>query len=191
MTIPANLIAGDTAEWSDTSADYPASDGWVMHHRFTPLAATGTAFELTATADGDDHLTAAATTTTALWVPGVYSWARWVAKTVALTPERYTLGSGSVTILANPASASPGYDARTPAKAALDACDEALRNYGSKAYLQSITLGDRSKTFRSPAEFLSFRSKLQAEVTREANLDRLRQGLPSKSQLLVRFGPRR
>ena len=50
-----------------------------------------------------------------------------------------------------------------------------------------ITIAGRRQIFRSPADFMAFRSKLQAEVAREDNAERIANGLAPRNKLLVRF----
>lgn len=187
LNIPAQLVAGDTAAWRDTLADYPASAGWVLHYRLTGMDSAGGVIAIDCTASGAEHVAAVAAAGTATWVPGAYSWAAWVTKDA----EVITVGTGSTRVLPDPRTAAAGNDTRSPARQALDEADAMLRTYGAKAYLQSITVGDRAKTFRSPAEFLAYRSHLQAEVAREQHAARLAAGLPSRNSIYVRFGARR
>lgn len=189
MQIPATLIAGDTASWQDELTDYPATN-WTLKYRLAAQDASGSAIDLTATGSGTTFTTSAAASVTAGWVPGRYGWVAWVQSIIAGT-NVYTLGSGVLTISPNLRVAQAGQDNRSPARQALDEADAMLRAYGQKAYLQSITVGDRARSFRSPAEFLAYRSKLQAEVAREDDAARLAAGLPTRNRLLVRFGARR
>ena len=73
------------------------------------------------------------------------------------------------------------------ARKALDDADAALAAYGSKAYLAEIEVSGRRQKFQTPGEFMAWRSRLQAEVAREVNAERLANGLASKNKLLVRF----
>ena len=89
-------------------------------------------------------------------------------------------------VKANLAAASTS-DTRSTARQALDAVNAALAAYGAKAYLADISIAGRRQTFRSPAEFLAFRSKLKAEVAAEDNAERIANGLAPRNKLLVRF----
>jgi hypothetical protein len=184
MAAPTTAVAGDTLTWTTSLSDYPASSGWVLTWRLVP--ASGIARSIVCTASGADHLATAAAATTAAWVAGRYA----LIGSVAKGAERYTVEQGAITITADLANAVT-LDTRSSARKALEAADLALETYGAKAYLQQLAVGDRSKTFRSPAEFLAWRSRLQAEVAREENAERMANGGANRNRLFVRFGPTR
>lgn len=182
-TEPTAITAGDTVAWDKTLADYPAGAGWTLSY---VLVRPGARIAITSTPTGDAHRVAVAASASAGWAAGRYEWQAFVER----ASERFTVGRGVVTVAPNLAAAGPaGVDTRSAARAALDAMDEALRVYGSKAYLQSYAIGGRQQTFRNPAEFLAFRSKLQGEVKREEAAGRLRAGIGGGKSLQVRFRP--
>lgn len=159
---PARVHAGDSLTWrrEDLTADYPATAGWVLSYK---LISSARSIAVTATADGAAFAIAVPASTTAIWAAGDYIW----VAAVTLGAERTTVGQGRLTILPNLAGASGGLELRTPARQALDAVNAALASYGAKAYLQEIQTGDRRQRFNTPADFLAFRSRLEAEVRRE------------------------
>ena len=177
--LPATLQAGDSLSATWVLSECPASAGWLL--RLTLINAT-VRYQATATASGADHLLAVAAATTAAWVARAYSW----VIDATLGAQRLTVAAGNVQVLPDLAAATT-LDTRSNYRKALDAAEAALATHGARAYLAGIELGDRKQTFTSPGEFLSFVSRLRAEVQREANLDRLRQGLSPKNKLLVRF----
>lgn len=189
LNIPATLTAGDSLSWQDTLADYPAS-AWDLKWRLAAQDGSGSTIDLAAVGSGSTFTTSAASGVSAGWVPGRYTWVAWVQGVLVGTTV-HTLASGTVNITPALRLAVAGQDNRSPARQALDEADAMLRAYGQKAYLQAITVGDRARTFRSPGEFLAYRSKLQAEVNREDDAARLAAGLPTRNRLLVRFGARR
>ena len=178
-----SIVAGDTFHDVVALPTYPAGAGWVLHYRLVPEASGGTAIELTGTAQGDEHLLAATAAATAAWVPGLYSRTSWVAR----SGEVYSIASDVIELKPDPRSVAAGFDGRTAARKALDAANEALVAYGHKAWTQAYTIGNRAMTFRSPAEFLAWRSALQAEVQREENAAGMAAGLGSRRKVLVRL----
>ena len=180
-TEPATIRAGDTIAWrrEDLATDYPASAGWSLAYRL--VNASGH-YDITASASGDAFSVSVPASTSATYAAGTYAW----VATVTKASERYTVDSGTVEVLANLAALSTS-DQRSPARKALDDADAALAAYGSKAYLQEIEIAGRRQKFATPGEFMAFRSRLQAEVAREVNAERLANGLPGKNKLLVRF----
>lgn len=180
-TEPLSLTAGDTLAWqrNDLAADYPASAGWQLSYRLINAAGK---IDITAVANGAAFAVSVLAATTAAYPPGLYRWTASVSK----AGERYTLGTGSLTVLPDLASAATA-DPRSSAKKALDACNLALENYGAKAFMTEVKVGERMQKFATPGDFMAFRSRLQAEVNREATAERLAQGLPNRNKLLVRF----
>ncbi len=178
---PQTIQAGDTLAWrrEDLSADYPASGGWTLAYRV--VNASGK-FDITASADGVNFAVLVAAATTAAYVAGPYAW----AATVTKAAERYTVGTGQLSVLAN-LSAATTADTRSSARKALDAVNTALETYGAKAYVNDIQVGDRIQRFFSPGDFLGFRNRLMIEVAREEAAARLAAGLAPKNRLLVRF----
>ena len=179
-TEPLTLVAGDTLAWRrDDLSAYPASDSWTLAYK---LIGQGQSYPITATGDAAGYAVNVPAATTATWAAGRYAW---VATVTHGDGRRFTVGQGSLTITPNLASLTGGMDLRGPARQALEAVDEILRQFGAKAYLQEIEIGGRRQKFRSPAEFLAFRSRLQ----REANAEDVAAGLRPRTSnaLLVRF----
>lgn len=182
--LPAAFAAGDTLVMRITLADYPASAGWVLS-----IVLINSAAKITlpaGVAAGADHLVTVPASTSAAYTAGAYSY----TSAVTLGALRYTVGTGGISVLPNLAALTT-FDNRSPARQALDDVNAALRSYGAKAWQQAYAIGERSQTFRSPEEFLKFRSQLESEVAREAAADALSKGLQPKNKLFVRFGAAR
>jgi hypothetical protein len=157
------IVAGDTFRAVVAVPEYPASAGWVLHYRLAPLLAAGAVIVLQAVVVNGQYTLAATPVETAAWAPGGYSWTSWVE----LGGDVHSVASGQVQIRPDPRTVAPGYDNRTPARAALDAANAAMASYGSKAYLQSISVAGKTMSFQSPERFMAWRSALQSEVARE------------------------
>ena len=178
-SIPATIRAGDSLDAVWTLGDYPATAGWVV--RLTLINSTAR-YQSTAIGSGSTHTLAVIASVSAAWVAGQYAW----AIDATLGTARHTLASGSVQVLPDLVAVST-LDTRSNYRKALDAAETALATHGARAYLAGIEMGDRKQTFANPGEFLSFISRLRAEVQREDNADRMRQGLAPRNKLLVRF----
>lgn len=178
------LTSGDTLNFLTAAGDYPASAGWSLVYKLIPRTA-GTVISITSSAEGEDHRVTASSAVTAGWASGTYSWACYATK----SGERQTLQTGTTTILPDPGVVT-ALDNRTSARKALDAVDALLETYGAKAYLQAYDIAGRSQKFHTPGDFLSYRSKLQAEVAREESAERLRRGLSPRNQIHARFTTR-
>jgi hypothetical protein len=120
--VPLTLRAGDTAAWSRSLADYPASAGWIIT---TTLVKAGAKITVVSTADDDAHQSTVAAAVTADWVAGNYVYQERVSKAA----ESYTVGTGQIEILPDFASTSPGgLDARLHAQRTLEALEAWIEN---------------------------------------------------------------
>lgn len=188
------IVAGDTLYFEDEIPARPPSAGWTLKYQLTPVFTTPvqTPITLTATTSGETYLIQESTLGTAEWVPGRYSWARWVEK----TGERETLdpdGNANaplapfVEILPNPETRAQGYDPRSPARQALDAVNAVLATWGTNAHIQEYTIGNRSMRFATKADAIAQRDMLKAEVWREEEVSRTAAGQPSRRFIRTRF----
>lgn len=178
---PTAARAGDTWAWRrEDLTDYPAS-AWTLKYYFRNAAAY---FDATAVADGDAHAVTVTKATTASRAAG---WYDWIAVAESAT-ERHEVGRGRLEVLPDYAAAAV-LDGRTTARKLLDYVEAELLSRGSSNKLDLITstLADRSLT-RDRAGLIALRSQLKAEVAREENAERLRQGLAPRNRLHVRFG---
>lgn len=186
-------IAGDTLEMSIANGnaisvpDYPASDGWTLAYRLTPKFTTPTQapIDITATTDtdGESYTILVSNATTAVWVPGSYSWARRVSKTGAAV----TLDvDGQLDIIPNPMASVQGDDRRSWARIELERVESAISaiSYGAKSY----AIGSRSFTREDMPNLLVSRSRLKWLVANEDARDRLKAGMPNPRNVGVRMG---
>lgn len=178
---PSEITAGDTIQWKKTLSDYPASAGWALKYRFINSAAK---YDITAAADGDDHLVTIAAATSAGYTAGTYTWTRRVEKGT----ERYTLGSGTVEILPDLAAKTTAFDNRSHAKTMLDAIEATLEGKatGSQLDILKKTIGDKNID-RNPELLKSWRNYYRAEYKDELRKERIKQGLRGGGQAKVRF----
>jgi hypothetical protein len=162
MTEPLTHTAGDTLSWrEDSLTDYPSASGWALAYR---LIGSTASHSIAAVGDSAGYAVTVTAATTATWAPGAYTW---VATVSHGDGRRFTVAQGLLTVKPNLASVVGGMDLRGPARQALDAVDALLREFGAKAYLQEVQYGERRQRFRSPSEFMQFRSLLQLEARRE------------------------
>lgn len=182
------LVAGDTLDFNVAVPDYPASAGWTLKYRLAARDAAGTAVTLTATtnADGETYDVQAAPATTAAWVPGYYTWSRWVEKSGA----RQTLDeSGQLEIKADPSALAAGTDTRSTARKALDDLKAAYATFNTTGgRVTAYTIGGRSMSFESSSEILKAMNFWQRQVNNEEAADRLAVGAKSPNKLFIRLG---
>jgi len=182
MTLANKITAGDTLSFLTTVADYPASAGWVLVYLLIPRD-TGSAITLTGSAEGNDHRIEAGASVTALWTPGHYSWVTYAT----MAGERYTLQSGQVEILPNPATQT-SYDARSPAALIVDQLMAAYTTYSaSQGNVAEYEIAGRKMKYRSSAEILDQLNHWKAILAAEKRAERINAGLGAGNKLLTRF----
>lgn len=178
----SRFVAGDSFELTTSVAAYPASAGWQLSYRFIRREpATGTPIEITCTASGDDHVADVAAATTANWEPGEYTWASYVVS----GSEKHVVEQGSLTIQANPRTATAGFDIRTDAEIALAEAKAALKAW--KPTVRQYQIAGRMMTFNSPAEILKVISYWETQVRREQAANDRAQGRADRRKVYVRL----
>lgn len=179
-TEPASLVAGDTILWQKSLPAYPAGV-WTLKYRLINAAGK---IDITATASGTDHRVSVAAATTAGWAAGVYTWQAFVEA----GGERYTVGSGQLTIKPNLAAQAGGFDARSTAKKALDDTRTALATWiASSGQITEYEIAGRRMKYASLADIEGRIRLLEREVAREQAAEKLASGLPAGNRVLVRF----
>lgn len=178
--IPTAITAGDTITWSRSLSNYPASAPWALKYR---LANASAIIDIAASAIGNDHQISIDAATSATFAAGNYDWQEYVENGT----ERYTIATGRITILPNLAAQTAGFDNRSTARKTLEAIDAALLAQGANAWTLEYQIDDRQMKFRSVADFMALRSKLQQEVRAEERAARILRGESAGNKLLVRF----
>lgn len=164
MTMQQQLTAGDTLNYQASAPLYPAHEGWTLKLRLVPRAVGGGAIVLTATNDGTRYLVQALAAETAQWAAGEYAWAAWVEK----AGERYTVESGQITVLPDPAQIAVGTDTRSAARRALDDARAALQSWNP--LVRRYRIGDREREFNTIADLIRFITYLEQQVAVEDRL---------------------
>lgn len=155
---PSQITAGDTWTWKKSLSDFLASDSWVLTYA---LVKDGKIIELTASADGDDHLIEEVPTDTAKHDPGIYHYQAYVTK----SSERYQVGTGTIEVLPDFAE-SAGYDNRSHAKKTLDAIEAVIEGKATRDQL-AHSIGGRSLSRYSWTELIEARDRYRAEYYAE------------------------
>jgi hypothetical protein len=130
--IPNKITAGNSVSWSVSLPGYLASSGWVLTYT---LVNAGAKIEITASADGDNHLVEVPIADSVNYLPGKYFY----QTNVSNGTERYSVGSGQVEILPDFATKAT-HDNRDWLDIAIDALEASIAGRASKTQLlQSIT----------------------------------------------------
>lgn len=195
--ILTQLVVGDTLDFTDTIADYPATDGWTLKYvlvpEFTdpvqaPITLTATTYNTT------DYRVSIAPSTTAGWKAGKYTWKRWVEKTGA----RQTLDADGATesqqdnrieLLPDPTVLVAGYDSRSLAVKALEDAQTALANFSSTGgRVKSYSIAGRSMEFDTAEELVRLVKYWENEVRKENAAKAVAAGRPDPRKYYVRLG---
>lgn len=162
----AKLIAGDTLDFTTSSASYLASDGWTLKYRLAPRFATPAQAPITLTATAYEvsaYRVQVAASATATWAAGVYSWASWVEK----SGQRVTLEQGGELIVApDPATVAQGADLRSSAEKALEAVTALLTGKATSGTESYVINGREMRSYSLP-DLIKLQAKLKAEVNGE------------------------
>lgn len=189
---PRELRAGDTWAWriERLRADYPASL-WQLRYEFKNA---DEAFEILATADGDDFAVAVTPTVSATRVGGLYRWVAFVQQTettgtppdeVTTVTARHTVGTGPVLILAN-YDDDDALDGRSFWRRVYDNVSAVLEGRASKDQ-QSYTINGRSLN-RMPLEELRMLYEwAKREVDAEQIAEDIANGRGGARRLLARL----
>lgn len=97
---PTVLVAGDTATWRRSLADFLASDGWALKYAFRGAGI----LNVTADADGDGYLVTVPKATTAGMADGLYEWTAYVEK----GQEHFTVDAGRCLVTPDLSAAAAG-----------------------------------------------------------------------------------
>lgn len=176
---PRRLVAGDTLDFKRALARFPASTWTLTYNLQSP---TATIAEITATASGDDFRVTVAAATTAGWSAGVYTWHAFVTSGAV----RHRVGSGTMRIEADPATASGGLDGRSHARKVLDALEALLEGKASLDQ-KSYEVAGRKLERLTPAELLQWRDKYRREVASERQAERRKRTGSPYQRMTARF----
>lgn len=176
-TEPEEVIVGDTWTWSRSFSDYPASQGWVLTYY---VKNDTQSFQISCTANGNDHVATMSAANSAALVPGTYRyWAR-----ISLSGTSYTVAQGELKLLPNPA-AQGAYDFRTTATRIVDALEQlALRRAGGR---QQVTVDGIAMVFDTQADIIKALGYWRQQVANEQQADRIAKGLGSRRTIRVRM----
>jgi hypothetical protein len=176
---PTRITAGDTITWRKALADYPATV-WTLKYRLVNAAGK---VDITASADGTDHLISVSSTTSAAYTAGTYTWTGWVEK----AGERVTVGGGTMVITPDLA-VQASFDARSDAAVIVDQLMAAYKTYtASQGHVAEYEIAGRRMKYRSSAEILDALNHWKSILATEKRAERIAAGLGGGNKLLVRF----
>lgn len=180
------IVIGDTLDFETSVPDYPNTDDWTLNYRLLLLESAGTAISFTAGGTPvDDPLgyrVQLAPATTAAWTAGTYAWNSYLTKTGA----RYTVESGQVVLLPDPAVTTAPRDNRSMAAQTLAAIETVLlRRAGKDA--SEYTVKDRQWKYTPIPDLIKLRDYYAGLVRAEQNALLIANGQAPKSKVVVRL----
>lgn len=179
-TEPLSLVAGDTFRFTKELSDYPPADGWVL--TFSAVSNVGNSVSTNATTSGTAFLVTIPAANTAGMNAGEWAW----NETVSLAGERYTVGSGTLTVTPNLTTITGTSDQRTHARTMLDYIEAALEGRVIDG-IESHSIGGVPINLIPLERLLVLRDRYAAEVAREEQAEALRRGLGGSRNIKVRF----
>lgn len=185
MNEPTSFRAGDSVTWTTTLPAYPSAAGWSIKYRL--LWPTGSAVDITTTADGCDYTALQTATDTATWPAGTATLVTLAEKGSGAALQRVTLGQEAVTILPNLATATT-LDNRSQAVKGLADARAALAAYMAqgKLHVAEYDIAGRRMKFRAASEITDLIGYYEREVARERAASAILQG-GSPGRVLSRF----
>ena len=172
---PAEIIAGDTLEWTKSIQDYTPADGWVLSYIL--LSSGKTPISITASGSGTTHSVSVDAATTAAYVAATYHWTSMVTR--AATSERKTISSNVVSVIVNPSTQTSAYDPRTHEEKCLAAIEAVIEGRMADPIVE-YQIGNRMAKKIPHKELVELRSYYAAQV-------RIQQGGPRAIAIPVRF----
>ena len=186
MNIFAQLTSGDSATWTDdtfTDSQGAVYDSGAYSLRYEirgPVALT-----LNATTLGKGWQTTITSAQSTTLTPGKYFWTAFASKTGA----RVTVGTGTLTILADLTGVSGVYDGSSQAEKDLAAIRAEISARASGGMTLEYSIGSRSLKKEPIASLLALESKLVRQVFAERQAERQANGLGNPRRISVRFTP--
>jgi hypothetical protein len=186
MNIPSILRAGDTYSWTESNADYPATDGWTLVIDFR--AKDKPPITITASSSGSDYAISISASDSKPWVAGTYSYQAYVKKeSGGIITEKHSLEIAQVEILPDLTQATSQADLRSHAKKVLDGIEAILEGKALSDDAMSYSIGGRSISKMTPEELIKWRSFYKTEYERELEAEAVAKGLDSPRRIGVRF----
>ncbi len=184
MKIPLEINAGDSISWKDDpTTDNLGNSVDSNSHVLTYEFRGPTSLSLTAVADGSGWITTLETAESEALSAGTYYWAAYATN----SPDRVTIGRGSVLVKKNLEDVTGVYDGRSQSQKDLDAVQAAMRAMISGGAVQEYSIGNRSLRKITLADLMILESQLKAQVAREKKAESIANGLGNPSNVFVRF----
>lgn len=176
---PTEVIAGDTVAWTKDLADY-SPDTYTLNYYLRGPAN----INITATDGGNEFSVSVTAAVSATWPSGLYQWQAFVSS----GSERYKVGEGEITILANPQTSAMTFETKSTAKQILEALDATILRASLRPESSySIQASGFSQNFKTLADLIVARDKFASIVQQEEDAKKLMRGENTGKNILFRF----
>lgn len=183
---PAEVVVGDFLQWkrSDIAADYPTSSGYTAEYvaRITGGGSTEIKIPQAAGSTDEYYLFTANSTTTELFLAGLYHWQLEITQTSS--GNRLVVDIGDFEAI--PDMDSNQADPRIHAEIMVAKIQTILEGKADSD-VASYSIAGRSLTKMSFSELVQARDYYRREVTQHTNKELLKRGKSNGSTVKVRF----
>lgn len=178
---PDQLVIGDRWMWKRQLSDYPAT-AYTLSYQARTQSTTPERLNITAVADGADHIVEVASTATTAFEPGAYTWFAFITRNS--DSERIELLRGAWTV--KPDAATDNSDPRTLAARMVSKLAATIEALSSQSVI-SYSLGERSVTKRDLPELRRELQYWQNVRETEIAAERIARGLSPRRSIRARF----
>lgn len=183
---PKEIVVGDFVQWkrSDIAVDYPTSSGFTAEYvaRITGGGSTEIKIPQAAGSTDEYYLFTANSTTTELFLAGLYHWQLEITQTSS--GNRLVVDIGDFEAI--PDMDSNQADPRIHAEIMVDKIQTILEGKADSD-VSSYSIAGRSLTKLSFAELIEARDYYRREITKHKNDELLKRGKSNGSTIQVRF----
>jgi hypothetical protein len=187
VNIPGVAAAGDTITWTD-DAVFDSQGNFYEPGSVTlgySLRGPG-ALDVTAEAAGGQWSTTITAAQSSVLGAGRYYWTAYVKDA---DENRYTVGSGQITIQVDLVAQAAGYDGRSRAKQIIDAIEAEILSRTTNGATLEYTIAGRSLRKETLQSLQALRAEWVAIYAREVRAQRIAQGLGDPTARFVQFRP--
>lgn len=158
---PRQIVKGVTAKWTESFADYPASESWVVTYYFRGI---GQGIDVVGVADGDDFDFTISASASAALSSGDYKY----QAVAVLSGEKFIVSEGIINVKDSfiGSSVSTTIETRSGNKIILDKIDSMICGSLDKN-VQEYTIDNRQLKRYTPTELLMLRDKYARLVAQE------------------------
>lgn len=187
MNIPGIATAGDTITWTDdVVTDYQGNfygpAGYDLNYSLRGPAALDVQ---AANTDGEWKTTITPAQSATLKA-GQYFWTAYVSD---VGGDRFTVGTGQITIQVDLTTEQAGYDGRSTARQIIDAIDAEILARTSGGSTLEYTIAGRSLRKETLQSLQAIRAEWVAIYAKEVRAQRMAQGLGDPTARFVQFRP--